>query len=169
MPLTIFVHLPKEHLRLAFPGQLGKFVYGGDQQGWQEAIDLFINDQHGQAFRTGLFAAKSTLSVAIATVHQCAPTPFFIGFDVDVFAGCYHLTTPGTMRQLAWISIPHKASVLYAMILVDSTGTFFSTIGRRALSHPQPQAKWGRAPSLGIFSPDDFACADEGRYPLELL
>ena len=98
MPLTIFVHLPKEHLRLTFPGELREFVDGGDQQGWQEAIDLFIDYQHRQAFFACLFTAESTLSVDIATVHQGASTPLFIRFDQNIFTGCYCLTAPGTMR-----------------------------------------------------------------------
>src|SRR5579885_1365334 len=98
---ALFLDLTKEHLRRAIPGHLGKFVYRRDQQGRQAAIDLFIDDQDGQALAGGLAWTERALAQSIAAVDQGPPASGGEALDADIAPGLDARPAPGAVGKLA--------------------------------------------------------------------
>src|SRR5260370_41238077 len=86
VPAALFFDLPKEHLGLTLPGQLGELIDGGDQERGQQAIDLLVNDHHGQSLTRRFGFTEGALPIGVAAVDEGASPALDNTLDFAVFA-----------------------------------------------------------------------------------
>src|SRR5262249_46967381 len=92
--------LPEQHLGQAVPGHLGELVNRGHEHGWQKAVDLFVDYDHGQALTRGLALAEWTLTQRIAAVDDRSSAAACRCFHADVASRVDWRAAPWTVREL---------------------------------------------------------------------
>src|SRR5258708_8267359 len=100
MAAALLIYLAKKHLCRPVPGHLGKLIDGRNQQRRQAAVNLFIDNQHGQAFWS-IFTTESAAAQWVATVDKRAAASFSKGFDDDISACFNGSAAPRTVGELA--------------------------------------------------------------------
>ena len=143
---ALLIDLPEEHLRLALPWQLGELIDGSDQQGRQQAINLFIHHQYGQSFAGRLSFAEGTLSIGVAAIDKRAPAPLADALHFDVFAALDDGAAPGATGQLARRPAAAEFAAAQPVILFIGLFALLGGIGGRALANPQSEAERRRRP-----------------------
>ncbi len=166
---AILLDLPEEHLRLTLPGQLREFIDGGDEQGGQKAIDLFVDDEDGETLSIRLLFAEGALAVGIAAIDERAPSAAPVGLDFDVFAALDGGAAPGTVGELARTAAAAEEAATHSVFLLVRLRAVIGGVWSGALTDPQAEAEGGRTPCGAVRAPEHLAGADERRGALELL
>ncbi len=73
MARAVAVDLAKEHADWAFPRQLREFIYCGDHQCRETAIDFFVHDEDRQPLTGRLALAEWAGAKRVATIDERAP------------------------------------------------------------------------------------------------
>ena len=100
MARTETVDLSEQHLRAAVPRHLCKLVDSGYDQRRQKAVDLFVDDHHGDALAIGLETAEIAPAKWVAAIQQRAAAFRGIRFGGHVLSHSETTAAPWAVGQL---------------------------------------------------------------------
>src|SRR5260370_29400239 len=149
VPAALFFDLPKEHLGLAFPGQLGELINGSDQERGQQAIDLLVNDHHGQSLTRRFGFTEGALSIGVAAVDERASPALANTLNFDVFASLDERAAPWATGQLAGAAHAAKNATAHTGVLPGGLFALLGGVWSRALPYPQAKTERRLAPGAG--------------------
>ena len=162
-------HMPEERGGVAFAGEAGEFVDGGDDEGWREPVDLLVSGQDRQPVGDVAVAfGEGALTVGVGASHHDAFRHLGDVTHGDVVGGQTQ-AAPGAVAELeGGEAVTCSAAGVVAQAL-ELLGGLAHAFGGHGGADPQADAEGFAAPGGGVLSAGELGGAHESGGALELL